>query len=69
MNPNQKKPLINFELLQDLDPIIDNTPLTRREKFYISVIMRVRRYTGKVLPYPPRKRKLHQWSRKVRKHV
>ncbi|RAJ87697.1 hypothetical protein CLV59_101458 [Chitinophaga dinghuensis] len=65
MSNNQERPLINFDLLQKLDPIIINTPLTRREKFYISLMMRVRRYTGKVLPYPPRKRKLHQWSRKI----
>jgi len=65
MSCNQEDVRINFDLLQNLDPIvISDRPETKRELFYTSLIIKLYKSTGKAFQYPPRKRKLHRWSRK-----
>jgi len=63
MSNNKVKPGIIFDPLDDLC-FQSYTPYSKKERFYLPLVFRFHKSTGRLPLCTPRKRKLHGWSRK-----
>ncbi|RAJ87698.1 hypothetical protein CLV59_101459 [Chitinophaga dinghuensis] len=66
MSNNQENEDVIFDPLDDL--CFQSNPLSKKERFYLPLVYRFREATGRFPLCSPRKRKLHNWSRKNGKH-